>query len=159
MPVSLFRFGLTDIGSMKSLLVLPFAIMLAACAVQAPDPERLRTDEIALVHSTVADPVRAAQLLALIDERDRLVAETRAMLAQYRREMQAVNADYDASRDVVIEMIDYYNRERARKQLAFIELITKMKRTTSADEWSAIADFQLENYNPRKLIYRPLEAG
>jgi len=159
MPTSHDRSSLNGDNLSKPLILLLFAFSISACAVQAPDPEQLRSDEIALVQSTVADPARAEQLLALIDERDRLVAATRAMLEQYRREMKAANADYDASRDVIVEMIDYYNRERARKQLAFIELITKMKRTTTADEWYAIADFQLENFNPRKLIYRPLEDG
>jgi len=145
--------------SIKTWTALFLIALIAGCARPPADPALLRADETALVKSTITDPARAQRLLALIDERDRLVAETRAMLQQYRREMKAINADYDASGDVIVEMIDYYNRERAQKQLAFIELITKMKRATSASEWAVIADFQLQNFNPRELLYQPLEDG
>ena len=149
---------------MKWLSIKPWALLfvvaaIPGCARPPADPAQWHADEAALVLSTVSDPESAQQLLALIDQRDRLVDETRAMLAQYRREMKAVNADYDTSREVIVEMIDYYNRDRAKKQLAFIDLITKMKRATTADEWAVIADFQLRNFNPRELIYRPLEDG
>ena len=137
-------------------LLLPL-VSMTGCALPPADPAQLRADETALVQATVAEPARAQRLLELIEQRDRLVDETRALLARYRREMKAVNADYDSSREVVVEMIDYYNRDRAKKQLAFIDLISKMKRTTTADEWAVIADFQLRRFNPRELLYRPLE--
>ena len=145
--------------SIKVWPLLFLVAVIAGCARPPADPAQLRADETALVQSTVADPQRVEQLLALIEERDRLVEETRDMLEQYRREMQAINADYESSRDVIVEMIDYYNRDRAKKQLAFIDLISKMKRATTVDEWEVIADFQLRNLNPRELIYRPLEGG
>lgn len=145
--------------SIKTGALLLLIAAIAGCALPPADPAQLRDEETALVLSTVADSARAQRLLDLIDQRDRLVEETRAMLEQYRREMKAVNADYDASREIVVEMIDYYNRDRAKKQLAFIDLITKMKRATTAGEWAVIADYQLENLNPRELLYRPLEQG
>ena len=125
----------------------------AGCAREAPDPAQLRATETALIQSTVADPARAQKLLALLDERDRLIDETSEMLRQYRREMKAANADYDITRDVIVEMIDYYNLERAREQLRFIDLIKQMKATTTAAEWKVIAAFQLDNFNPRQLVY------
>ncbi len=139
--------------------LLPVFALLAGCAQPPLDPAQRRADETALVRATVADPARAETLLGLIDERERLIGETREMLRQYRREMRAINADYGAGRDVVVDMIDDYNRDRALKQLAFIDLVTKMKAATSAAEWAVIADFQLRNANPRKLLYRPLEDG
>jgi hypothetical protein len=139
---------------MKQLaLLLLLATLASGCSKPNLDPAKLRADETALVQATVADPARAEKLLALLDERDRLIDETTGMLRQYRREMQALNADYDASREIIIEMIDYYNRDRAEKQLRFIELIKQMKATTSAAEWEVIAEFQLDNFNPRQLIY------
>lgn len=144
---------------MKSLLRHPLihflliAIITLGCSKQPPDPAQQRADETALVQATVVDPARAEKLLALLDQRDRLINETSEMLQQYRREMKAINADYEASREVVIEMIDHYNRDRARKELRFIELIKQMKATTNAAEWKVIAEFQLDNFNPRQLIY------
>lgn len=143
---------------MKPCMLLFFAVLVVACAKQVPDPAQLLADEISLIESTVTDPASAEPLLDLLQERDRLIDETRTLLQQYRREMQALNSDYDASRELLIEMIDYYNRERAGKQLRFIDLITRMKRSTTAEEWNAIADFQLGNFNPRRLIYQSAQA-
>jgi hypothetical protein len=143
----------------KTTVLVLLAIITAGCSKQAPDPAQLRADETTLIQATVADPARAERLLTLLDERDRLVEETVAMLRQYRREMKTLNADYDASRDVVIEIIDYYNRERAQKQLRFIDLVTQMKRATTAEEWAVIAEFELEYFNPRQLIYQRSAGG
>ncbi len=135
-------------------LLLAFSIGVAVgCAKQAPDPAQLRADETTLVQATVTDPARAERLFGLLDERDRLIEETIEMLRQYRRELRAINADYDASREIIIEMVDQYNRDRAQKQLRFIDLITKMKATTTADEWKVIAEFQLDNFKARQLVF------
>lgn len=143
-----------------SFLLLTFIILSATgCAKQAPDPVKLRADETTLVQATVVDPARAEQLLALLDERDSLIEETTAMLQQYRRELKAVNADYDASREITIEMVDQYNHDRAQKQLRFIELISQMKAATTAAEWQVIAEFQLDNFKARQLVYGRAKGG
>lgn len=141
-----------ELGILNYILLAIFVCAVAACTKAPPDPAQLRTDETALVRATVSDPARAERLLGLFDERDRLIEETVAMLQQYRREMKAVNADYDASREIIVEMVDYYNRERAQKQLRFIDLIAQMKAATTAAEWQVIAEFQLDNFNPRQLV-------
>ncbi|MDH3762552.1 MAG: hypothetical protein OEU50_16340 [Gammaproteobacteria bacterium] len=135
------------------------AILALGCSKEPPDQAQLRADEITLVQATVAEPARVERLLALLDERDRLIEETVTMLREYKREIKALNADFDAQRDVVVEIIDYYNRERALKQLRFIDLIAQMKSATTAEEWALIADFQLQNLNPRQLVYQPLAGG
>jgi len=140
----------------KGLGCLLFAFFIGVavgCAKQTPGPAQLRADETTLVQSTMTDPARAERLLALLDERDRLIEETIEMLQQYRRELRAINADYDARREIIIEMVDQYNLDRAQKQLRFIDLITKMKATTTADEWKVIAEFQLDNFKARQLVF------
>jgi hypothetical protein len=141
------------------LLLAIFISVAAGCAISPPDPAQLRADEIALIRATVADPVLTERLLSLLDDRDRLLEANTAMLQQYRRELKSINADYDASREIIVEMFDYYNRERAQKQLRFIELISDMKALTTAAEWKVIAKFQLGNFNPRQLVYDRATAG
>lgn len=145
---------------MKKIIVLVLlAIIAQGCSKQAPDPAQLRADEATLIQATVTDPARAERLLDLLQQRDRLIEETSTMLQQYRREMNALNADYDASREVAVEMIDYYNRERAQKLLRFLELITQMKAATNAQEWKVIAGFQLDYFNPRQMVYDRTPGG
>lgn len=143
----------------KTTLIALVTFAVLGCSRPAPDPVQMRASETALIQATVTDPARIESLLALLQERDRLIEETRAMTKQYRRELKSLNADYDSSREIMIEMIDYYNRERAQKLLRFIELIAKMKAKTSAEEWQAIAEFQLEYFNPRQLIFNRSAGG
>ena len=139
--------------------MLGICLLLAGCNKPPPDPAQLRASEKTLIQATVADPARAARLLELIDQRERLADETLAMQQEFRREMHLLNADYAARREVVVEIIDVYNGERAARQLRFIELITAMKRATTAAEWRIIADFQLRNTDPRQLLRRTAGGG
>ncbi len=107
----------------------------------------------------MADPARAEKLLTLLEDRDRLIDDIAAMLHQYRGELQALNADYDVNRELAVEMLDYYNRDRAQKQLAFIGLLNAMKRATTAAEWQVVARFQLDHSNPHALVYAPAPGG
>ena len=107
----------------------------------------------------MADPARAEKLLTLLEDRDRLIDDIAAMLHQYRGELQALNADYDVNRERAVEMLDYYNRDRAQKQLAFIGLLNAMKRATTAAEWQVVARFQLDHFNPHALVYAPAPGG
>lgn len=136
-----------------------FGLAIAGCTKAPPDPAQLRADETTLIQATVTDPARTERLLGLLDDRDSLIEETTMMLHQYRRELKSVNADYHADRDVIVEMLDQYNRDRAQKQLRFIELISDMKATTTAAEWKVIAEFQLENFNARQLVYGRVTGG
>ena len=138
--------------------LLVFSLVLG-CAKALPDRAQLRADEVALIQSTITDPARRERMLDLIDRREGLVGETRELLRRYRREMAALNADYDARREVVVEIIDVYNRERAQIQLRFIDLIGAMKSATTAAEWKIIAEFQLEYFDPRRMVYHRAGSG
>ena len=143
----------------KTTLIALVTVAVLGCSRPAPDPVQMRASETALIQATVTDPSRVERLLALLQERDRLVEETRTMMKQYRRELQSLNADYDSSREIMVEMIDYYNRGRAQKLRHFIELTSEMKATTSAAEWQVIAEFQLEYFSPRQMIYSRSAGG
>jgi hypothetical protein len=144
---------------MRIFFLLFFVVLVSGCSKQISDPAQLLADEEALVRATVTDPARAARFLDLLEQRDRLIEETTAMMQQYRREFKSINSDYDADREIIVEMIDYYNRDRGQKQLRFIKLIANMKATTTAAEWKVIAEFQLENLNPRQLVYARATGG
>ncbi len=129
-----------------SVLLLGACLLFAGCGKPPPDPTQRRADEITLIRQVLTDPERADRLLGLIEQRDLQAEETRAMRAKFRREMRLLNADFDARREVLVEIIDVFNRERAAELLRYIELVTAMKATSTATEWQAIANFQ-RNYS------------
>lgn len=149
---------------LAALMVPP--LLVVACALQpaAPDPAEMekriadfREEERALVRETVADSERAERLLTLLDERDRLIAESTRAIRDHRERVARLNADYHASREQFDALFADYNEQRSRMQLRFVGVIDRMKAETKAAEWKVIARYQLKNLDPRKLIYGRVE--
>ena len=69
--------------------------------------------------------------------------------------MKALNADYDASRDEFEQVILAYNSERRRAHSRFINLMTRMKATTTEKEWKSLSKFELKELHPQALVHAP----
>ena len=143
-------------------------ILLPACAGRkgAPDPAKVQEKMTAtldgekeLIRSTVASAERADSLIALLDERDRLVVEHVETVRGYRERMMALNADYGAGREDFEEAISGYNKERSEAQRQFVELIDAMKKEATAEEWKVVAKYQIKKLNPRELAYKQAGGG
>ena len=149
-------------------LAVAALVLLPACAGRKgpPDPEKIQRKMTAtlegekeLIRSKVASPERANALIALLDDRDRLIAEHAKTVADYRDRMKALNADYGAERESFEEAISDYNENRAESQREFVELIDAMKKEATAEEWKAIAKYQIKKLNPRDLAYKQAGGG
>jgi len=89
----------------NSIVVVVAAIWLTACVTpsEPPDPARIReellasrADERELVEATVTDLTRRQRILLLLDERDRLIAESVTYIRRYKTEMTRLNAEKDS---------------------------------------------------------------
>ena len=147
-------------------LAVAALVLLPACALRKgpPDPAKVQRKmtatlegEKALIRSTVSNPEKADKVIALLDDRDRLVAEQAKTVADYRDRMKALNADYDADRSDFEKAVAAYNEDRAKWQSEFAILIGAMKAEATATEWKAISKYQLGKLNPREMAYK--EAG
>ena len=107
----------------------------------------------------LASAERADGLIALLGQRDRLVARQAETVRLHRDRMSALNADYNAERSSFEEAIADYNNERLDTQRDLAELIEAMKREATAEEWKAIAKYELKKLNPRELAYEPAGGG
>ena len=143
-------------------------LVLAACASrnEAPDPAAVqeqvaeyRAEEIELIRSTVLDDDRADRLIALLGERDRLISDHVNDIIAYRKEMSALNANYDAERESFDVLLNKYNIQRESAQREIIALITAMKKETTADEWKIISKYQIKRLNPRQTAYQQAQGG
>ena len=148
--------------------ILAGLVLLASCATitQAPDPVKVRAQiaeareqELALVRETVADPARAARLIELLRERDRLGEEHARLLVAHREKIAVLAADYDARREDFEALLTDFNRQRAVAQKETIDLVAAMKVATTADEWETISKFQLKRLELRKLVYGAVSQG
>ena len=143
-------------------------LLLPACALRKgpPDPAKLQQKmqatlegEKALIRSTIAEAERAERLVALLAERDRLVASHAELVQGYSERMAALNKDHSAERDAFEQAIAEYNTNRAASQRELAELIEAMKQQATADEWKTIAKYQVKKLNPRELAYDAAGGG
>lgn len=150
----------------RAILLLAAAFLsltlFLSCATlrRAPDPARVqaqiieyREQEIALVRATVVEQERAEQFIALLAERDRMVAEYAQRIKEHREKLAALTADYDAERTDFETLLGRFNRQRAAAQQESIELVAAMKAATTAKEWKIISRFQLKRFDLRELSY------
>lgn len=143
-------------------------LQLAACSShkEAPDPAAVqeqianyRAQETDLVRSTVLDEGRADRIIALLDQRDRLISDHVNEIVAYRKEISALNADYNAQRESFSELLSHYNSQREIAQREIVALIADMKKETTSDEWRIISKFQLKRLNPRQIVYSQSSGG
>lgn len=155
--------------SMKTVLSLLittlWAMMLlqfSACAIrkEAPDPIKVqekiaeyRSQELELVRATITDPGRLERMIRLLDDRDKLIADSKDMIISYRQQMTRLNSDYSADRESFESLVDRFNQQRVDAQNQYIALVEEMKAETEPGEWKAISKFQLKRLHPRELSY------
>jgi hypothetical protein len=148
--------------------IAALAILVSGCALRKgpPDPTKVqqkvasaREAERVLVDGTVGDGDRAARVIGLMAERDRAIAELTEVVVAYRERMRDLNADYDTTAEQLDATIADYNSKRLLLQTELAELIAAMKAETTAEEWKAIAKYQLKKLDPRELIYGPAGGG
>ena len=151
-----------------AILMAITVLQLSACSSskEAPDPAAVReqiadyrAQETDLVRSTVLDDDRADRLIALTDQRDRLISDHVNEVIAYRKEISALNADYNAQRESFSELLSSYNSQRETAQREIVALIADMKKQTTADEWKIISKFQLKRLNPRQIGYSQVSRG
>lgn len=158
-------------GCGNSMSYIKFFTFCVACAVlaiafgcasrsHAPDPDELQARVEAthaeyreLIASQIEDPERAEAFAALSDERDSLIARHSMVVRQYSTAFKELNADYSSTREDFESLLQDYNRERRASQAEFVELMDKMKATTTKKEWEKLAKFELRKLNPRTMAY------
>ncbi|HSR88525.1 MAG TPA: hypothetical protein VLL07_06185 [Pontiella sp.] len=144
-------------------------LLFSACGLrpQVPDPVKVQEEiaeskrqELALISATIADPERANRMIRLLDERDKLIAQSTRTINAYRDQMSNLNADYHADRESFETLIANYNSQRAVAQEKFTALIAAMKMEASPEEWKIISKFQIERLQPQRLTYgQPATGG
>ena len=149
-------------------IMITAAFILAACAShkEPPDPIALQEEisenlsqEVDLVRSTVLDVDRADSVIGLLRERDRITSRHAKEVVAYRKEISALNADYDAKRESFDVLLSTYNNQRLVAQKEVVGVITAMKKQTTVKEWKVISKYQFKKLNPRNAVYPQVQGG
>ncbi len=142
--------------NLKSFLILltclTLTISIQSCAKQVKDSADVASEERALVKSTISDAARAAQFIAVLDDRDRLLVEHSKLRRDYKDAMQLLISDYHAERETLSQLSTNFRVESVKTLKQMLAQIAEMKSMTTPMEWEVIAAFQLDGQPRLRII-------
>jgi hypothetical protein len=97
--------------------------------------EELRSE----LRSVIKDPACSEQALAIADDLQRAFSALRDHLLDRRGKVGNINANYDASRDDVIALLNEIQDEMASNQQQISMLHRQLAKVTTSREWSKLA--------------------
>jgi hypothetical protein len=122
-------------------LIAIIALFTVGCAKMSPiDKEvgtfdKLRTN----VQEVVADPERAEQSLALVDELQREFDDIKELRLERKKRIKALNADYDASRAEFDTLLDGIAQDRLANQERVSQTYRQLLEVITTEEWAKLA--------------------
>jgi hypothetical protein len=125
LTIAAIVFGLTGCGGDKS--VTPEDVQKQAF-------EDLRTS----VRNAVADQDREDAAIEIVDQLHLDVQELRETLIRRRAELRRLHADYDTTRDALVEFSNLMEREIQVSQQRVSQTHQALMATTTPDEWSML---------------------
>jgi len=143
-------------------------LLILACSTQktAPDPAQIqleiaasKIEELDLVRATIPEPERAERFIDLLAKRDSLLERHTSQIADHKKQMARLNADYLAERGEFETQLADYNSKRITAQKELVDLLIEMKQVTTVDEWDEISTFQLDRLDLRKIAYSGPDGG
>ena len=123
------------------ILITIIAFFTAGCAGKSPiDKEvdafdNLRTN----VQDVVADPERAEQSLVLVDELQREFDDIKELRFERKKQIKALNADYDASRAEFETLLDGIAQDRLANQERVSQTYRQLLEVITTEEWAKLA--------------------
>ena len=125
-------------------MLLLLATAVAACSGSEPvsreDQQVLAFADLrAAVEETVVDDDRRAEVIVMIDAFESDVNELRALLVRRRAEARALNANYDTTREELIEFSGAMEKRILANRRQVLDSRQKLIQATTAGEWDALA--------------------
>lgn len=125
-------------------LVSLFVLLTDGCAHQQTASHQKPVDMKSLVKKEIPDPERADQILALLEQLDADLATQRQAILASQQELKKLNADYDATPEQFMKLIDSARESRERSRQKIIDTYFRIKALTTRGEWEALAKAEMQ---------------
>ena len=115
-------------------------VLLAGCAGKdkADSSAEWITQMRSKVSIVVEDPDRAEQIIGVFSGVEADLQKWGAYKGEYFMEMEALNADYDATPEEFRDLIGSYNVERSQIKRKMLDARLKIKGLSTRDEWQVL---------------------
>jgi len=121
-------------------LVLPLALSCAS-SKEKPDPvANLRAG----ISEVVADPARAAKMLALVDEMEAVITELDQLIADERASLISLLRDYGTPREEIEKSLADFNGQHESIARRFLTAHASLKAEAAPSEWQKLRKPEME---------------
>ena len=106
-----------------------------------------------LVEQTVKDPEKAKQAKAIVQDIVGEVKQSLKKTSDYHQKLYALNANYEATPEPFMKVLDEQNNERMASATRILGLRFKLKSILTAQEWKDLTDAMdktRSRYMPKK---------
>ena len=128
-------------------LVAVFGALAACASKPKPTLEQRAEAEIQAykvqIQKTVTDPARADRLVTAVDEWEQILRQAASMAQEYRAKVQALDADYGATRAEYAALFRQHDAQRAALIQQSLALRKKITSLTTDSEWQQLKQARL----------------
>ena len=124
------------------LMLAILALLLCACGgspTDIRDIEQQAFDDLRdEVRQVIEDDEREAAVLGVVADLEEEFKNLRQLAESRRKELRALNANYDATREEFEELLSRYDAQREQGHNRFIELRESLEVNATAEEWEKL---------------------
>jgi len=92
-----------------------------------------------LISENVADEAKAKLMIALVDQLENDLMAYVEIQTAHNEALRMKNADYDASREELLNLYDAYNRDTRAMGMKIAQTDLDMKKLATPEEWAVIS--------------------
>jgi hypothetical protein len=104
------------------------------------------------INKSISDPKKATTMLTLVDDIEKLMYEFNDDVQRYYKNVRAVNADYDATREDFERVAEEFNAKRIRTRSEVMKIRFQMTELATPEEWKDLSD-------QKKTLYANWQKG
>jgi hypothetical protein len=146
--IAVLRPARTNLRRVAALALIAALGVLAACASKPKSSEEQRAeDELqaykAKIGQIVTDPGRAAQLVAAVDEVEKMVRRGASGEHSYQAKLRALNTSYEATRAEYAALFREHDAQRTALIQEALAMRAKLTSLTTDSEWEQLKQARL----------------
>jgi hypothetical protein len=121
-----------------------FALLLGSGCATTPEPAQPATVETLkeACDMAISDPVRSAEVLALLEETTQIMVDRTSYLKTYNEKLNDLTSNFAATEDEIRSLIGEYNEYRTSSQDRVIEITGELRELVTDEEWGKLDEIR-----------------
>jgi hypothetical protein len=133
-------------GFLCGLSALIGVLLMAGCAHDQTAAAKKSVDLRDLVRKEVSDPVRAQQILALMEQVEAGINFQKMINQDTQKQFMRLNADYNTTPEQIQGLLDGTKESREKNRQKTLDAFFQIQALTTPQEWEVISKAEIQKY-------------